>query len=139
MKKKKAVMGKCRYTACGKEYNVTETKRVFGDCFWTELYCSAQCYTNATMDKEEDKKTENQEITDKLKRMYLLYLEKYEDASMYRVGDKILLYSGSLLVLEHLLIEYGQSEFTNKMRTQLDGRRNIVMKAFHQLGHKIGE
>ena len=43
-------MSKC--INCGKEYDPEETARVFGDMLWTEIYCSAQCYTEAQTDRE---------------------------------------------------------------------------------------
>jgi len=36
-------MAKCKN--CGKEYDVEETQRVFGDVPWTWGMCSSQCYT----------------------------------------------------------------------------------------------
>lgn len=44
-------MNICRRKACGIEYDVKETIRSFGDMVWTGLYCSAQCYTKALMEK----------------------------------------------------------------------------------------
>lgn len=34
---------------CEKEYSRSETIRIYGDMWWTPLYCSAQCYTKAVM------------------------------------------------------------------------------------------
>ncbi|GAG91556.1 unnamed protein product, partial [marine sediment metagenome] len=42
--------------ACEKEYSRSEAIRSFGDVWWTPLYCSAVCYTNKLMEKNEKKK-----------------------------------------------------------------------------------
>lgn len=42
---------KCKY--CDKEYSRSETIRVYGDMWWTSLYCCAQCYTKAYVAKKE--------------------------------------------------------------------------------------
>jgi len=34
---------------CDKEYDFSEACRVYGDTPWLNKYCSAQCYTQATM------------------------------------------------------------------------------------------
>lgn len=43
---------------CGKEYSRSETIRIFGDVWWTPLYCSAQCYTKRAQEKIANKKPE---------------------------------------------------------------------------------
>jgi hypothetical protein len=44
-------MNSCKL--CGKEYDVKEVVRVFGDTDWKHLYCSAICFTKALMAKKE--------------------------------------------------------------------------------------
>jgi hypothetical protein len=43
-------MNTCKY--CNNEYSRSETIRIFGDMWWTGIYCSAQCMTKALMEKE---------------------------------------------------------------------------------------
>jgi len=38
-------MQKCKF--CQKDYDVKETKRIFGDVWWVGVYCTAQCYTKS--------------------------------------------------------------------------------------------
>lgn len=45
MKKKTMEISTCNQ--CGKEYDVKEVVRIYGDVLWKYTYCSAQCYTKA--------------------------------------------------------------------------------------------
>ena len=38
-------MQKCKQ--CQKTYDIKETKRIFGDVWWANIYCCAQCYTKS--------------------------------------------------------------------------------------------
>jgi hypothetical protein len=59
-------MSICRFNACGKEYDIDETIRSFGDMVWTSIYCSAQCYTKAI--------TQGQKITTSITLPNVIYL-----------------------------------------------------------------
>jgi hypothetical protein len=38
---------------CKQEYDIQETKRVFGDMMWILHYCSAQCFTKAMTEEKQ--------------------------------------------------------------------------------------
>ena len=38
-------MQKCKF--CQRDYDIKETKRIFGDVWWAGIYCTAQCYTKS--------------------------------------------------------------------------------------------
>lgn len=62
-----------------------------------------------------------------LKRMFEMYLAKYESACVFRDFSKALLHEGAANVLEHLLISAGESSFCNQKRSIVDDRRNAMM------------
>jgi hypothetical protein len=44
---------KCK--ECGKEYNIQETKRLYGNMAWVETICCPQCYTKQVTKPKEKK------------------------------------------------------------------------------------
>jgi hypothetical protein len=62
-KKKEQIM-KCKM--CGKEYDQKETIRIYGNGTWTIAYCSAQCHTQAVMERTQDVKENNRMVSNKM-------------------------------------------------------------------------
>ncbi len=38
---------------CGKEYDMIEARRIYGDAMFIHFYCSPQCYTKTIMEKKD--------------------------------------------------------------------------------------
>lgn len=68
-----------------------------------------------------------------IKRLYKLYLDKYESACMWREHEKAIRMNGNLNALEHVLIEAGEGDWVSQQRSKVEERRNKVLELWRNL------
>lgn len=68
-----------------------------------------------------------------IKRLYSLYLGKYEDACVWRQHERAITYNGHLNALEHVLIEAGEGSWVNEERAKMEDRRNKLVEAWRKM------
>lgn len=75
----------------------------------------------------------NKETLERVKIMYKLYVDKYEEACIYRDNEKAIRYAGYWNGLELLLLGVKQDEFVQKIRNEVQERRNKVVELWKSL------
>ena len=68
-----------------------------------------------------------------VKRLYSLYLQKYEDACVWREHEKAINYNGHCSALEHVLIEAGEGSWVNEQRAKMEERRNKITDLWREM------
>ena len=68
-----------------------------------------------------------------LKRMFTMYLDKYEEACVFRANDNAIRHEGATNVLEHLLISAGEGEYCNQKRSEIEKRRNAMSDVWRKM------
>ena len=72
------------------------------------------------------------DIVIQVERLHALYLEKYEHACVYRANDNAVRFEGALMALEHLLINMGKGSIISQRRSEVEERRNKMVKVFRK-------
>ena len=71
-----------------------------------------------------------------IKRMFEMYLSKYESACVFRDLDKALHHEGAAGALEHLLISAGEGKYCNQQRSIIEERRNAMMGLWRKMANE---
>jgi len=72
-------------------------------------------------------------LIEDIKRLYSYHLEKYESACVFREFDKAISHHGAMMGLEHILLQYKESEWLFNLQKEAEDRRNKIVALWREL------